>query len=122
MLDPQKLEKMFEDAEDQMDEIVNMMQKNDDVLFAKGYNYDAIVGGKENHRDYIIDSPETNKKVGASTSKVSFGEPRYDHVRKAIERIRRSENSGSVSSGSTSNVSGAQVLDDITNLNLPDLD
>ena len=122
MLDPNKLDEMFKKAEDEMHDIVDVVSKNDDILFAKRYNYDAIVMGKENYNDYIIDTPETNRRITTGPSKVSFGQSRYQHVRRAIERYRQSQDTGSVPVGSASDVSGSQVLDDITNLNLPDLD
>lgn len=87
----------------QLDRITAQVSQMDGVAFAKTYQYDTIVVGKENYDDFI-DRAVAAEDSGAGAG-VWFGQP----IRGAVERAasRLNSDQGSVAGGDVQDASGA---------------
>ena len=83
------------DKTSQLDRIVADVSTMDGVAFAKTYQYDTIVVGKENYDAYIDRAAAREDKAAGSTS--WFGEPIRSAVERAAARLNR--DAGQVDAG-----------------------
>jgi hypothetical protein len=118
MLDPDYLARQMQDAEDAMDKMLEQIMKREDILSARAYHYDTVAPGRENLDDYIVSPAKAGESAPTSSQKPWFGQSSSEHVRGAVERVRRAEGTGSVAGGTSGNVSGneGQILDELARL------
>ena len=78
----------------------------------------TAISGRENDDDYINDPTKAGESALPSAKKAWFGQPSSEHVRGAVERIRRAEGTGSVAGGTSANLPGneAPPLDELSRL------